>query len=472
MFDLMTKWIERYQRQAEERFQRLDALLARMDDEGNLTDDRTTDQTRPGTRSVMTTTTHREAQIVADPDVPTSPITREFDAPPERVFKAWEDPELVKIWMGPRSVDMDIQAWDCRTGGSYRYAASRDGEAARASFYGSFHEVRPGERLVQTWTWEGMPDAVCLETMTFEALEGGRSRIVVVDRARLHGGPGRHAGQRHGGRHQRGLREARRAAGVRSRMTAAPRSTGGSPAIFTDRVRGATDWDAPAPVEGWTARDVVRHLVEWFPSFLEAGAGVRLASGPSVDDDPVAAWQVHSDAVQALLDDPDARRRRCCSNPPHRRGPARPGGRPVLHGRRLHAHVGPGPRDRAGRDARRRQVRRACSPGMEPIEDAHAVERPVRPEGRGPRRRRRADADAGVHRPQPALRSGQAGYASRRPAGPPRRCGPCRAGRAASPSRCRGRPARRWPRSGPGRRAVAGGSPARSRSRSPRGWRP
>ena len=125
----------------------------------------------------MTTTTHREAQIVADPDMPTVTVTREFDAPPERVFKAWEDPELVKIWMGPRSVDMDVQAWDCRTGGSYRYVAIRDGEQL-ASFYGSFHESRPGKRLVQTWTWEGMPDAVCLETMTFEALEGGRSRIV------------------------------------------------------------------------------------------------------------------------------------------------------------------------------------------------------------------------------------------------------------------------------------------------------
>lgn len=33
VFDLMTKWIERYQRQAEERYQRLDALLARMGDE-------------------------------------------------------------------------------------------------------------------------------------------------------------------------------------------------------------------------------------------------------------------------------------------------------------------------------------------------------------------------------------------------------------------------------------------------------
>jgi uncharacterized protein (TIGR03086 family) len=75
---------------------------------------------------------------------------------------------------------------------------------------------------------------------------------------------------------------------------------------FTDRVRGvpAGGWDRPAPVEGWLARDVVRHLVEWFPGFLKAGAGIDLPSGPSVDDDPLAAWTVHSDGVQAVLDDP------------------------------------------------------------------------------------------------------------------------------------------------------------------------
>jgi uncharacterized protein (TIGR03086 family) len=73
-------------------------------------------------------------------------------------------------------------------------------------------------------------------------------------------------------------------------------------------------WDAPAPVEGWTARDVVRHLVEWFPAFLESGAGVRLPAGPSVDDDPVAAWRVHRDGVQALLDDP-ATAEKVLSNP-------------------------------------------------------------------------------------------------------------------------------------------------------------
>lgn len=75
--------------------------------------------------------------------------------------------------------------------------------------------------------------------------------------------------------------------------------------IFAERVAGVSDWDAPAPVEGWAARDVVRHLVEWFPSFLKNGAGITLPSVPSVDDDPVGAWAAHADNVQALLDDPE-----------------------------------------------------------------------------------------------------------------------------------------------------------------------
>lgn len=79
---------------------------------------------------------------------------------------------------------------------------------------------------------------------------------------------------------------------------------------FTERVRGVADggWDAPSPVADWRARDVVRHLVEWFPAFLADGSDVELAPGPSVDDDPVAAWTHHADAVQAVLDDPASER--------------------------------------------------------------------------------------------------------------------------------------------------------------------
>jgi uncharacterized protein (TIGR03086 family) len=76
--------------------------------------------------------------------------------------------------------------------------------------------------------------------------------------------------------------------------------------VFTDRVCGVApgDWDNPAPCDGWVARDVVRHLVEWFPGFLKAGAEIELPQGPPVEEDPIAAWTAHSEAVQALLDDP------------------------------------------------------------------------------------------------------------------------------------------------------------------------
>ena len=72
---------------------------------------------------------------------------------------------------------------------------------------------------------------------------------------------------------------------------------------FTDRVQRVTDWDVPAPVAGWTARDIVDHLATWLPGFL-SGGGVELPVGPTATEDPVGAWILHADAVQALLDDP------------------------------------------------------------------------------------------------------------------------------------------------------------------------
>jgi len=78
-------------------------------------------------------------------------------------------------------------------------------------------------------------------------------------------------------------------------------------AAFTTTVEGVApeSWDKAAPPEGWVARDVVRHLVEWLPAFLQGGTGITLPKGPSVDDDPIGAWRTQTDAVQALLDDAD-----------------------------------------------------------------------------------------------------------------------------------------------------------------------
>ena len=123
----------------------------------------------------MTTTRTHETQIISDPDVPLVRIIREFDAPPAKVFRAHTDPGLVAQWTGPRSLEMRIEHYDCRTGGSYRYVMTRDGD--EFGFHGCFHEVRPAEVIVQTFTFEGQPDSVALERMVFEDLGDGRTRL-------------------------------------------------------------------------------------------------------------------------------------------------------------------------------------------------------------------------------------------------------------------------------------------------------
>ena len=126
----------------------------------------------------MTTTSSHETQIVADPDVPLVRIIREFDAPKEKVFRAHTDPELVVQWQGPRDTTARIEHYDCRTGGSYRYVHTSDG--VEYGFHGSFHEVRPAEVIVQTFTFEGVPDSVALERLVLEDLPRGRSRLTAT----------------------------------------------------------------------------------------------------------------------------------------------------------------------------------------------------------------------------------------------------------------------------------------------------
>ena len=125
----------------------------------------------------MSTAT-RETRIEADPQVPLIRITREFDAPPSRVFRAHTDPDLVVQWLGPRGMEMRIDHYDCRPGGSYRYVHSdANGEYA---FRGCFHDVRPDELIVQTFTFEGVPDGVALEKLVLEDLGDGRTRLTAT----------------------------------------------------------------------------------------------------------------------------------------------------------------------------------------------------------------------------------------------------------------------------------------------------
>ncbi len=121
-----------------------------------------------------TTSSRRAAVIEAVPDVPIIRITRDFDATPAQLLRAHTDPDLFARWVGPDGMDTKIVDWDARTGGRWRYVASRDGN--EYGFHGCFHEVGD-DRIVQTFTYDGQPDGVALQTMRLEDLGGGRTRL-------------------------------------------------------------------------------------------------------------------------------------------------------------------------------------------------------------------------------------------------------------------------------------------------------
>lgn len=124
----------------------------------------------------MTTTDHHTTAVVeADADVPLIHITRDFHATPERVIAAHTDPELFARWCGPDSLSTRIDGWDARTGGSWSFT-NLDAAGEEYSFHGSFHEVTE-DRIVQTFTFDGWPEAVSLETLRVEDLGDGWTRL-------------------------------------------------------------------------------------------------------------------------------------------------------------------------------------------------------------------------------------------------------------------------------------------------------
>jgi len=102
--------------------------------------------------------------------------TREFDAPRDLVFKAYTDPSLIPQWWGPAQYKTTAEILDARPGGRWRFI-QKDAGGAEEAFHGVFHEVVPGEQIIQTFEYEGIPGHhVILETISFEDL-GGRTRV-------------------------------------------------------------------------------------------------------------------------------------------------------------------------------------------------------------------------------------------------------------------------------------------------------
>jgi uncharacterized protein YndB with AHSA1/START domain len=128
-----------------------------------------TDEPQETTADTTKVSTPSDREIVSE---------RVFDAPRDRVFAAYTDPELIPEWWGPRSVTTTVDEMDVRPGGAWRFV-HRESGGQEYGFRGTFREVTPPERLVYTFEWEGMPGHVLVETVAFEDL-GERTKVTAT----------------------------------------------------------------------------------------------------------------------------------------------------------------------------------------------------------------------------------------------------------------------------------------------------
>ena len=112
----------------------------------------TTDSREPA-RAKITTPSDREVRI-----------ERIFHASRDRVWSALTDPALLAQWWG-RGNKLDVVRMEVERGGHWRFVEHAPNSGAQG-FEGRFREVKPKERIVRTFEWDGMPGHVAIETLT------------------------------------------------------------------------------------------------------------------------------------------------------------------------------------------------------------------------------------------------------------------------------------------------------------------
>jgi uncharacterized protein YndB with AHSA1/START domain len=126
----------------------------------------------------MTAAQELKTATVTTPTDRTIRIEREFDAPRDVVFATFTDPDLIPEWWGPRGTTTIVDVMDVRAGGSWRFVG-RESDGTEHAFRGTYREVTPPARIVQTFEWEGMPGHVSVETAVFEDL-GDRTKVTTT----------------------------------------------------------------------------------------------------------------------------------------------------------------------------------------------------------------------------------------------------------------------------------------------------
>jgi uncharacterized protein YndB with AHSA1/START domain len=123
----------------------------------------------------------KKAIVTANPGESTIHIERIFDAPRAKVFKAMTTKELMEKWYVGPGYDVDIQVYEPREGGAWKFEHS-DGKGNKFAFCGVFHEIAQNERIVQTFEFLGMPERghVSMEKMELQDTEDGKTKMTVT----------------------------------------------------------------------------------------------------------------------------------------------------------------------------------------------------------------------------------------------------------------------------------------------------
>jgi uncharacterized protein YndB with AHSA1/START domain len=121
-------------------------------------------------------TLNKETTIGIEPNSHEITITRDFDAPIDKVFRAHNDPELVAKWVGPKYLENVECTLEPRHGGTWTLV-QRDPDGNEHGFRGVIHGDPTPELSQRTFEWLGMPGHVTFETMRMEDLGDGRTRV-------------------------------------------------------------------------------------------------------------------------------------------------------------------------------------------------------------------------------------------------------------------------------------------------------
>lgn len=119
-------------------------------------------------------------ELTVEPGKQEIVMSRVFNAPREKVFATFTDRDLISKWWGGHLYETVVDKFDPRTGGEWRFIQKdANGEYG---FHGSFHDVTPNERVIQTFEFEGLPESghVALETAKFTDERDDKTRVTTT----------------------------------------------------------------------------------------------------------------------------------------------------------------------------------------------------------------------------------------------------------------------------------------------------